>query len=57
MTIGKILCVIRRKHAWRKARKGEDAGSKYCKQCDARVAVKKRKPKSGPAGSGVDGRE
>lgn len=42
--ISRILCMFRG-HAWRRARKAEDAKKKFCKRCPASVDVAKRAPR------------
>jgi len=41
-TLGKFICWLKRRHRWRKPRKGEAADSRYCARCGIGQAVRKR---------------
>ena len=41
MNLGAIICKIRG-HKWRRARRSEDAGMKYCQRCPVTKEIKRR---------------
>ena len=45
MNLGAIICKLRG-HKWRRARKKEDAGFKYCHRCPATKMIKRREVKA-----------